>query len=31
MANDEHVALIKEGRLDWNAWKVQHKEVIPDL
>src|SRR5258707_15676205 len=31
MANQEHLDLLKQGSSAWNAWRVQHKEVRPDL
>jgi uncharacterized protein YjbI with pentapeptide repeats len=31
MANDEHVALLKQGVAAWNAWRRVNREVQPDL
>ncbi len=31
MANEEHVALLKQGVDAWNEWRKRHPEVIPDL
>jgi len=31
MAHQEHLELLKQGSTAWNAWRVQHKEVRPDL
>jgi hypothetical protein len=31
MANDEHVALLKQGVADWNAWRAQNPNIRPDL
>jgi hypothetical protein len=31
MANQEHLDLLRQGSPAWNAWRVQHKEVQPDL
>jgi uncharacterized protein YjbI with pentapeptide repeats len=31
MANQEHLDLLKQGSSAWNAWRAQHKEVLPDL
>ncbi len=31
MALQEHLDLLKQGSTAWNAWRVQHKEVRPDL
>jgi Pentapeptide repeats (8 copies) len=31
MAHQEHLDLLKQGSTAWNAWRVQHKEVRPDL
>jgi len=31
MANDEHVALLKQGVADWNAWRDENPHVHPDL
>lgn len=31
MANQEHLAKLKEGVGAWNAWRAQHRAVRPDL
>jgi hypothetical protein len=31
MANDEHVALLKQGVAAWNAWRNQNSNIRPDL
>ena len=31
MANDEHVALLKQGVLAWNAWREKNPDIRPDL
>jgi TIR domain-containing protein/pentapeptide repeat protein len=31
MANEEHLARLKEGMLAWNQWRKGNREVIPDL
>jgi hypothetical protein len=31
MANDEHVALLKQGVAAWNAWRHENPDVRPDL
>jgi uncharacterized protein YjbI with pentapeptide repeats len=31
MANDEHVALLKQGVAAWNAWRDEHRYIVPDL
>ena len=31
MANDEHVALLKQGVATWNAWRDENPNVRPDL
>jgi hypothetical protein len=31
MANDEHVALLKEGVDAWNAWRQANPDIRPDL
>jgi hypothetical protein len=31
MANDEHVALLKQGVAAWNAWRDEHPNIQPDL
>jgi uncharacterized protein YjbI with pentapeptide repeats len=31
MANDEHVALLKQGVAAWNAWRCENPEVRVDL
>jgi uncharacterized protein YjbI with pentapeptide repeats len=31
MANEEHLALLKQGVDVWNAWRRENPEIIPDL
>jgi uncharacterized protein YjbI with pentapeptide repeats len=31
MANDEHVALLKQGVEAWNAWREENRNIRPDL
>ena len=31
MANDEHVALLKQGVKAWNAWRRENPDIRPDL
>src|SRR5262249_12262587 len=31
MANDEHVALLKQGVAGWNAWRAKDPDIRPDL
>ena len=31
MANDEHVALLKQGAAAWNAWREENPDIRPDL
>ena len=31
MANQEHLALIKQGATIWNQWYKQNKKIVPDL
>jgi hypothetical protein len=31
MANDEHVALLKQGVDAWNAWRDEDRNIRPDL
>jgi uncharacterized protein YjbI with pentapeptide repeats len=31
MANDEHVALLKQGVAAWNKWQGQNPNVVPEL
>src|SRR5262249_21780611 len=31
MANDEHVALLKQGVTAWNAWRVVNPGIRPEL
>jgi hypothetical protein len=31
MANDEHVALLKQGMTAWNAWRDENPDVLPNL
>ena len=31
MANDEHVALLKQGVTAWNKWRRENANILPDL
>jgi len=31
MANQQHVAILKQGVQEWNAWRQQNPAVTPDL
>jgi pentapeptide repeat protein len=31
MANDEHVAILKQGVDSWNAWRGENPEITPYL
>jgi len=31
MANEEHVALLKQGVDAWNVWRRDKPDVVPDL
>ena len=31
MANDEHVASLKQGVAAWNAWRDEDQDIVPDL
>jgi uncharacterized protein YjbI with pentapeptide repeats len=31
MANDDHIALLKQGVAGWNAWRVQNPNIRPDF
>jgi hypothetical protein len=31
MANDEHVALLKQGVTAWNPWRNENQNILPDL
>jgi hypothetical protein len=31
MANDEHVAMLKQGMIAWNAWREENYDIRPDL
>lgn len=31
MANEEHLAILRNGMQEWNAWREQHEDVRPDL
>lgn len=31
MVNQKHFELLKQGVKQWNEWRRQHEEVLPDL
>jgi hypothetical protein len=31
MANDEHVAMLKQGVDAWNKWRDENPDISPDL
>ncbi len=31
MANPEHLAILKLGVEQWNKWRREHPEIMPDL
>jgi hypothetical protein len=31
MANEEHLKILKQGVRDWNKWRVEHPNDLPDL
>src|SRR5262245_15055708 len=31
MANSDHVAILKQGIIEWNQWRANNPEVVPDL
>jgi uncharacterized protein YjbI with pentapeptide repeats len=31
MANEEHLALLKQSANEWNQWRKKHRRIIPDL
>src|SRR4051794_40746646 len=31
MANEEHLAILKQGVEAWNAWRREHPQILPDL
>jgi uncharacterized protein YjbI with pentapeptide repeats len=31
MANDDHIAKLKEGVNAWNAWRAENPDIHPDL
>lgn len=31
MANEEHLAILKQGVEVWNQWREQHLQIVPDL
>ncbi len=31
MANEEHLAILRQGVEAWNAWRERHQEIEPDL
>jgi len=30
MANEEHLKILQEGVVAWNAWREENPELIPD-
>lgn len=31
MANEKHLAILRQGVKTWNQWRQEHPEVTPDL
>ena len=31
MANEEHLAKVKEGVKAWNIWRIEISRILPDL
>lgn len=31
MANPEHLEILKQGAIVWNQWRIDHREITPDL
>jgi uncharacterized protein YjbI with pentapeptide repeats len=31
MANDEHIAMFKQGVVAWNVWRKENPNIVPDL
>ncbi len=31
MANEEHLAILRQGVDAWNAWRQAHGDITPDL
>ena len=31
MANPEHLRILEQGVVAWNAWRDQHRGITPDL
>jgi len=31
MANEDHVARLKQGVAAWNEWRAENENVVPDL
>lgn len=31
MANEEHLAILKQGMEVWNQWRKENREIRPDL
>ena len=31
MANREHLKMLKDKRFDWNQWRKENKNILPDL
>ena len=31
MANEEHLAILRQGAVSWNEWRKRRSDVVPDL
>ena len=31
MGNSEHLAILKQGIVSWNRWRLENPEIIPNL
>lgn len=31
MANEEHEKILRQGVVDWNRWRDENEETMPDL